>query len=354
MKILLIGNKVSSKQEIKSYSTAQSFHIAKCLNDLNIGTFFVSQSSIKRGNQVFIREIIELTKQQQIDFIVALGVNFFGKIDRSVGLDLQQNFKGIVAQISDGTLFDGHPVDLNLTVRDQTASFEKNVNDRLNRHKHCNFCVQWAADNELCFPQQTHDGTLRIFVDHSTFTETYIDHTLTILMNLKKLELILKEGKIPCWSRLEVKTLSDAGINKVDLNNIVVKPYHRTPVPFSILSKELGVSNIFFSTHSESLGLTLLEAQMSGAFCFVPKGTINEDILQRLNYFPFERQIDWIGSWERIQSNLNPTKNSLLVQKYNWRNLTLNMLEGLLKYKKRNKEHMFPLFGSTGTRQPPP
>lgn len=341
MNILLLGPQTKSKDKIRSYSSMQAYFLEYYLTELGVKVFFFPTNDANNP-ELFCSNILKFCDINEINHIVALGVNFFGKSNKAIATKLSTSFHGMVTQIHDGTTFDSVPVDLTFTIKDEAYRFQGNENNRLKRHESCNHPIYWASDNSLFRPQQIHDGVLRVFVDHSTFTDTYTDHSLIIFMNLKRLSVLINEGKIPNYNKIIIKTLTDNGIEIVDIDNICIKPFNRTAVPAEFFAKEISESNIFFVTHTESIGLCVLEAAMAGALVFIPDGTINDDLLEKINNFKFHRHIDW-GEWDKISSKLNPEVNSLLVQKYSWRNYALNILTGLISFTKRDKDHPFPI-----------
>lgn len=341
MNILLLGEKVKSKQQINSYSSMQAYFLEYYLNELGVKVFFYSTKNSSTP-EIFCEKILKFCEENNIDHIIALGVNFFGKANRKIAYTLSSQFKGMVTQIYDGTTFDDVQIDLNFSIKDESHRFEDNANNRLTRHLSCNYTINWAADNDLFKPRQNQDKTLKVFVDHPTFTDTSLDHSLTVFMNLKRLLSLIKSNKIPNYNDLVVKTLTDNGVEIVDLNDICVKPYNRTPISAEQFANELASSNLFFVTHTESIGLCVLEAAMSGALVFIPSGTINKDLLQKINHIEFSKSINW-NDWGQISEKLTPEINSILVQKYNWKNFTLNILEGLIRFKKRDLTHKFPI-----------
>lgn len=341
MNILLIGKEIDSKNSINSYSSMQSFFLNHYLKKMGINTFFHSANDVKNVEK-FYQDILVTCKKNNIDHLIALGVNFFGKTDRKISYHLSKNISGMVTQIHDGTNFDDLAIDLNFSIKDEAYRFKDNINNRLIRHNSCNHTINWAADNDLFKPEQKKDNTLRVFVDHTTFTENSNDFSLNIFMNLKKLSDLIRSNNIPNYNDIVVKTLTDKGVEIIDLNDLTIKPYNRKAISAKDFAKELNSTDIFFVTHDESIGLCVLEAAMSGALVFAPKDTINEDLLNKVNHFKFNKSINW-NDWESIEKKLNPKINSLIVQKYNWENYTLNIIEGLIKCNKRNEKHIFPI-----------
>lgn len=329
MNILLIGNQVSEKNKITNYTDMWSYHLSKSLVKLKINVFFYS--SKVDDFESYINNIINFSLENKIDHIIALGVRFFSRFPNELGIGLCNKFLGLTCQIHDGSLLDDAPVDLNFTVRDDTWRYLDNQNNRLNRHSQYNYHIGWAADNESFYPEQKNDGVLRVFLDHPTFTESSIDHSINIILHLQKLDKIIAEGKYGQFKTLEVKTLNDNGIEIVDIHNTSIRPYKRTPVPAPVLSAELRKSHLFFVTHKESVGLCVLESAFCGCLVVAPKETINPCRLKEVRYYDFDTSINW----DIVKNNIQPEENSLFVQSHNWDNVTLRLIKGLISTKKR-------------------
>lgn len=329
MKLLLIANEVSSIDKITNYTDMWSYYLSKAFRRCNIELHYHSPSI--QNDVEFTNSVLNKAESVKADHIIALGVRFFSRIKKEVGIKICSSFKGLVCQVHDGSLLDGAPADINFTVRDDDWRYEDNVNNRMTRHKLYNYHVGWAADREIFYPEQNENDTLKIFVDHSTFTDTSPDYTLNVLMSLKRLRDIISSTGLGKFKNLDLTTLTDNGIEGIDLDNIHVKPYNRTAVPLPKFSAELRKSHVFIVTHNESVGLSVLEAAHCGAFVIAPKDTINPCRLSKVKHMIFNGNIDWTN----LPSQVSPDENSLFVLSQNWDNVAHNIIKGLLEMKKR-------------------
>ena len=59
-------------------------------------------------------------------------------------------------------------------------------------------------------------------------------------------------------------------VNYVDFENISVKTYKRKPIPFYEIANEYSKAHIFMVTHTETVGLTMLENSLAGALVVPP------------------------------------------------------------------------------------
>ena len=328
MNILLIGNKVQSTDKIYNYSDVWSFYLSQALIRIGVTVHYIKPSLITEANS--INYVLDICNNNKIDHIIALGVRFFSRLPKDVGITLSKNFSGLVCQIHDASLLDGAPVDVNLTVRNDCYLYANNENRRLDRHNAYNWHIGWAADPDIFYPEQDNNGVLSVFVDHPTFVDNSPDSTLNIMMSLRELKKNALHHEYG-FNELHIKTLTDDGIVDVDLDNIIVKPYNRTAVPLTEFSSALRKSHIFFVTHKESVGLTVLESAMSGAIVSAPINTINKCRLDTINHVIFERNV----KWPELLDKIDPKYNTIRANNNNWEQVARNIYAGLKEMKKR-------------------
>lgn len=333
MKLLLIANEVKDIERISNYTDMWSYYLSLSL--LKCGIEISYHSPRVTNDDEFIASVLQIAKEECVDHILALGVRFFSRLNDRVGNEITKSFRGLVCQVHDGSLLDGAPVDVNFTVRDDDWRYVDNANNRMTRHKQFNYYIGWAADRKIFYPEQINDShVLQVFVDHSTFTDTSPDYTLNVFMSLRRLQEKISNNEIDGFKSLVVKTLTDDGIEKVDLDSFAVRPYNRTAVPLPIFSAELRRSHIFIVTHNESVGLSVLEAAHCGALVIAPKETINPCRLNCVKHTIFHGSIDW----SNVVPMISPEKNSLYVLSQNWDNVAYNVVKGLITMNKRNKK----------------
>ena len=335
MKLLLIGNELKNKEDITCYSDMQSFYLSKALREM--GVFVSYTSSTFTNTQIFVDTILKKAETCEADHIVALGVRFFHRNPHQIGSAIQQRFTGLVCQIHDGSLLDDFPADLNFCIKDDEYRYLSNENNRLTRHRSANYYVGWAADSDMFYPEQGVDGTLRVFVDHSTFSENSSDYSLNVLMSLRRLKSEVSSGQVVGFNNIHVRSLTNRGLVDVNLEDILVEPYNRFAVSADEFSAELRSSHIFMVTHTESVGLCVLEAAMSGCAVFIPKGTIAPDLVNCVRCTEFTNSVNW----DKLSSKINPTINSLYVQKFNWKSVAHNMIRGIISFNKRQLPQKF-------------
>lgn len=329
MRLLLIGKKIEDINSVRSFSEMQSYYLSRAFEKVGVDVFY--QDFIFNNFNEAGEIILKKAHDNNVDHILALGVRYFTQIDTSVGEFISKNFKGNVGQIHDCSLLDNFPVDVNLTLRDDTEFYKKDSPQRYERHVRFNRSVDWAASNEIFYPDQKNDGVLRIFVDHATFHHVSFDYSLNIFMALKSLDKAISSGKYLNFKELKVRTLTDKGIVDVDLNDIRVEPFSRTSVPADIFANELRNSHIFFVTHKESLGLCVLESAFCGCYVLIPSGCISESLSKNIKCHVFGGAINW----GEVFLNINPRINSAYVQRFSWEAMAANIVVNLIDAKKR-------------------
>ncbi len=355
MKILLIGRPIDNADLIDSYSTMQSYYLSKSLRKFGIDTIYYDwpRDRLNSNPNLFSdykRQLFEFVKLNQPDHILALGVNFFGHLDRSLGLELSLTFPGIVAQIHDTSLLDGAPCDLNLTILDATNNYSDNVNHRLERHLACNCIIGFAVDHSLFCPRhRKKDNILRVFVDHQTFFPGNgfgEDYTFTVVANLMRLKKHLLQSPMQDtgFDGIDVRTLTASGIESIDLDKPLFKMYNRESVPVHVLAEELGNSDFFIVTHAESIGMCCLEAASSGCSVIAPHSCIKRELVNLLKIYEIGKQgVIPFDQWKYLLVSNNSDINRLRTLKYSWDNMAVNIINSFINARKRDNSHPYPL-----------
>lgn len=247
------------------------------------------------------------------DAVIALGLRYFSNIDRTIVENLRAKiYPGFLCQIHDGSRLDNDPVDITFTLKNEDDKYHFNSEaNRYVRHRSYNAYIGWAADPELNHPMQD-SNDLRILVDHTNYGNNPIDYTSELLRQIKT----LVESRI--WSdrfkSISIRRFDSKQIVDVDFSNINnIKPYDRSPMPFTEVCKEHCRAHIFCVTHPESVGLVVLETAMAGAFIVSPAGFIPRDRLNTVRHLEWDKTIPWHRVLEKIdiaQSRKMATVNS--------------------------------------------
>lgn len=315
MKILLIGNEIASPEEINSFSAMWMHYLPKCLADNGCEIGFFPRHSSGIEHMEWAKNLVKAA--EGYDAIVAPGVRYFSTLPVEMCKWLRNNFKGVVSHIYDASMLDTAHVDLTLTIMDSEQTYFDNL-DRLKRHINHNAYIGWAADDKKFTPKQ--GEKLRIFIDHPSFDYSRPDYSLTAMMNLHRIPV-----------EYEARTLTNEGLIDIDIENITVRPYNRFSVPADVFANELNEAHIFICTHPETLGLTVIEAAMSGCFILTPPNAIPADRIKHVNHAVFNGKIDWEDAIKRA----NPQENRKRALKHVWDFVAKRMIVALSDHEKQ-------------------
>lgn len=263
MKILLIGDQQKSRARIQNFSGMWSWYLSHALEALGHEVRFVRPWRTREiDDTCYIDDVLDAA--EGCDAVLALGVRQFTHIPEHVACSITAAFSGPVAQIHDAPI-DCQPglVDLTLSIQDGPWS------------------IGWAADPELFYPEQSGDK-VRIFIDHTNFGLGGWDYSLSLMMSLKGVPM-----------PFEARTLTDQGIELIDPENPVIRPYRRTMIPIEDFARELRRTDVFVVTHKESLGQTVLEAATCGALIVTPPECIPIDRLQTVEHRIVQPFVPW-------------------------------------------------------------
>lgn len=314
MKVLLIGKEVKNTLEITNFSTMWMHYLPQSLKNNGVEISYFPRLNNNQDPLEWAREL--LIAAEGYDAILAPGVRYFTTIPLDVCKWLRSAFKGIISQVYDASMLDNPHVDLTLTIIDSTEKYLDNP-DRMRRHLANNSYIGWAADHNIFTPKQ--GEKLRIFVDHSTFDCSKPDLTLIAMMNLIKI-------KIP----FEARTLDNDGLQDIDVNNIIVRPFNRNSVSAEEFSNELNRAHIFICTHPESLGQTIIEAAMAGCFILTPPNAIPKDRIQHVNHSIYNGTIDW----ELAIKMAVPEENRKRALEHTWDHVAKRAIASFISYEK--------------------
>lgn len=287
MKLLILcpGKIARSLKEIKCFTDVLNYYLPKSLS--NIADTVIMQ--IPDVDNAQLKKLFSTVEVDKYDAIVTLGLRFYSKISKETTALIRDRFSGIFCQVHDGSRLDHDPVDITFTFKDDDGRLSENVGWHT-RHKKFNAYMGWAADPKINTPAQipTH---LRILVDHTNYGDNEVDVTEEVLTQIKK--FIVSEIWKTTYRSVSVRRFDSGKVVDVDFNNLKVKRYDRTAIPFSEITKEHCAADIFCVTHPESVGLVVLETSMAGALPLVPEGFIPKDRLKTIRHLEWVDTIDW-------------------------------------------------------------
>ena len=144
----------------------------------------------------------------------------------------------------------------------------------------------FAANHELLIPMK--DSTkIRILIDHPAYTQDHFDRkdkTKDILQQIWNF-------KFP--KPVIIRRFINGTIETTNKNNYKIELYKRKGVNILTAFEEYNRTDIFFVTHPESMGMSVIESAMAGALIVTPRSYIKSEFLLGLEYIEFDKVIDW-------------------------------------------------------------
>jgi hypothetical protein len=320
MKILILcpGKIAKSLTKIGCFTDVLNYYLPKNLAMLTESTVM----TIPDEDNDQLKKLFSTVAVDEYAAILTLGLRFYSKISPETTALLRDRFNGVFCQIHDGSRFDHDPVDITFTFKDDTNRLSTNSN-WLARHQQYNKYMGWATDPEVNTPQQD-SRNLRILVDHTNYGENKIDKTKEVLVQIDA--FIKSDLWRPHFDSVSVRRFDSGQVVDVDFNNLNIKKYVRTPMPFSEITKEHCAAHIFCVTHPESVGLVVLETAMAGALPVVPKGFIPADRLATVRHIEWGENIPW----KKVLMTVNPQKSRKTALVNTWDQVALRIRNELL------------------------
>lgn len=188
--------------------------------------------------------------------------------------------------------------------------------------------IGWATSPRLCKPAQKKDQ-IRILIDHlyyGTKSKDMINSDKTMDISKKAFEFAKNSKKM-----IEIRRLCIGGAETLTEQNYKVKTKYvqNGGMSYEKACEEYSQSDVYFVTHKESMGLTVLECAMAGALIVSPKGYIKQGLLSPLHHIEYDDKIPWV----KIIKNINHKKARDAASKYNWKMLCDRMLRYFNKFK---------------------
>lgn len=196
-------------------------------------------------------------------------------------------------------------------VTDETHDTLSKIFDTIFTNRTCNYkkCISlgFAANHERLLPQKQKD-TLRILIDHPAYNKTHF-------IKKDKTKFIIKSIFSTKFDKqLIIRRFVNGDIESVCNKDTKVELYNRKGINILNAYDEYNHADIFFVTHPESMGMSVIESAMSGCLIAIPKDYIKSDFLSGINYVEFTDTIDW----KLILSKLNAKLSRKLALRKTW------------------------------------
>lgn len=294
MKILVIADEVTSRDDICSFETLWTWYVTEALSRLGPAICFVPPlRSTRLSDRLIVRRFRELSLAG-VDHVLALGHRYFEHIPREVSSELMQRCSGLVTQTHESPR------------RVRLVDYTFTMTGVLTKFSEHNVCVGWAADPELLWPEQN-PLELRILIDHPEYHHdgTRPDRTVKIRQECE--EFFVSER----WR--------DWGYKSVDLQHLPV-----AGASFTEICVQHRRSQLFMVTHRETCGFSAIESAMAGGLPVVPNGFIPHDRLETIRHVTY--QSDDPIPWDDALDNINPIASRLQAADQTWRALAEKMM----------------------------
>jgi hypothetical protein len=319
MKILVLcpGKIAKSLDQIRCFTDVLNYYLPKSL--ATVADTVTMQ--IPDVDNAQLQDIFSTLEVDQYDAIITLGLRFYSKISPETTALLRGRFAGLLCQVHDGSRLDHDPVDITFTFKDDTDRLSENPG-WLARHVKQNEYMGWATDPDVNTPQQD-PRDLRILVDHTNYGDNAVDITAKVLTEIQRfVESDVWQYK---FDSVSVRRFDSGRVVDVDFNNLDIKKYDRTAIPFSKITKEHCAAHIFCVTHPESVGLVVLETAMAGALPVIPKGFIPRDRLETIRHVEWDQRVNW----KRILAKLNIDKSRSVALGNTWESVADRIVQAL-------------------------
>jgi len=196
--------------------------------------------------------------------------------------------------------------------------------------------INWACTHEMCYPNQDEDK-IRILVDHNYYgphvnmvnadkTEDITNQVCEYFKGYKEKEVVIRR-----FIKGGAETVDPDNINELE------KYKQGSGLNYEQACYEYSKTDIFFVTHKECMGLSVLESAMAGALIVSPKGYIKYELLKSVRHVEYEG--DEIP-WNEIFENIDIEKSRETALKFSWENATEKIYETLLNFDKYVEKDM--------------
>lgn len=309
MKILLIVPDVTAKHVLQTYVGNMSYNLVKYCEDtnLNYDTDFTVMSAIKNKVQDYT-SIIDSLDVGKYEAVIVTGLCTLDKfLPASFSQYMKKSMKenALLCQVSDYP-FSSSRADITFSTKDTKGM----------RGTHY---IGWGADEKYYTSNQGGTEIIKVLVDHTHYVAGHYDNTGTILDMLRKVPDV------------EVKRIGNQG-TVLGIDDPITL-YDRSGLPNQVYRDLLSESHVFFPTHAESVGLSVLEAAMSGCLVVSQDGMIFPDRLNTVKHLTYKSLIDF----NLIRSNIDPVASRAKAMDNTWKHVFDRMMEPIM-FKKMTME----------------
>ena len=298
------------KKDINSYSSVYAFYVINYLKKIKHIKLFYS-SITGPSNKEFEWNNENLGKHIScVDHCISFEQRTFFNRNISYYNIIRSKVKGKITTICDN----------NYNIGPEDCTFFS-VGYIDNRIIHKSLYVGRAAEPSECYIDKE-KNKIRILIDHSYYgINKYVpDYSKEIINDVCK---YVKKNT----EKFHVRRFISGGVETLNINNPKFEIYNRNGLSFEDASKEYNKAHIFIVTHLESLGLSVIEASMSGALILIPNESIKPWLVEPLNYINFDPNKGI--PWDLVIKNINPLKCREKALPYNYQKVTNKIINYL-------------------------
>lgn len=273
MRILFIGHRVERREDLFNFSGVWSFYLRREFEARGVQVRFMPAH----------KDVLGYTGVGNgVDHAIALGTRHFSKTALGCATALHASVNGAVCQLHDSAVRPLTGVDVTFCVRGDIPLKWAPVNHH----------VGWAADPEVCRSTQDPD-TLGILIDHPDYVmrKARTDYSRRIV---NEVAAFVASGT---WRQrfrsVRVRRIADGFIEDVDLDKPSVPRFTRKHVTFEEVAHDYSRAHLFFPTHREGVGLSVLETALCGALPVVPVDCISPSLLATVRHLDYRGRIPW-------------------------------------------------------------
>ncbi len=334
MKILIASGSVidlenlTDKRGARSTSQVYAINLAREFQERGIEVDSIASLMSIKGKDGITEEDLEKRRKRydalelgEYDHAICTEQNGFERREPYFLEIVRKHTKGAVCTIADHDLGDGDE-DLVLHAR-------RSTNHRPGRSA----WIGWAADPELFRPEKS-DDTLTIFVDHKYYADARVDWTERLLAEATRFAVDYEAGRyrqIKGKTRARVVFLGPSGIEESRPPHIRDEKFgddrrlFLARVAQSELAEIYRKTDIYIVTHSETMGLSTLEAALAGALIVSPVGFVRSELLYPLDHIEFGHSVDWQYALDRV----DPSYSQILATEFSWNRLADRVLNAM-------------------------
>jgi len=187
--------------------------------------------------------------------------------------------------------------------------------------KGCKF-LGWTCDSTLCTSKQLR-WKVQILIDHNYYGRhiNMVEKDLTENITLQTCDF----AKTYKGREIVIRRFIAGGVETMDPDNPTeqVKYIQGKGLSYKEACDVYSNTDVFIVTHTECMGLSVLESAMAGALIVAPEEYIKDELLKYVHHITFKDTIDW----EKVIENIDPIKSRKMVMRFDITNFTQRIVD---------------------------